>query len=97
MARGSRSPAIFPNPTRRASHWQSRCTAALWQLLGGLKTVLQKAEEHATSQKWVYHRGAESAALSRHVPARAAGAAGLHSSWGAGRVARISPAVIPRP
>ena len=22
------------------------------QLLGGLKTVLQKAEEHATAQKW---------------------------------------------
>jgi hypothetical protein len=23
------------------------------QLLGGLKTVLKKAEEHATAQKWV--------------------------------------------
>ena len=49
------------------------------QLLGGLKTVLQKAEEHATAQKWDTTVVLNLPALSRHVPARAAGAAGLHS------------------
>jgi hypothetical protein len=42
------------------------------QLLGGLKTVLQKAEEHATAQKWDT-TWCGTCGSSRHVSARAAG------------------------
>ena len=49
-------PSGFSQPPQRSISWPSRCTAGLCrfgvQLLTGLKTVLKKAEDHATTQKW---------------------------------------------
>src|SRR5271166_792024 len=79
---GLRSPAILPDPTRRASHGNHD----VQRLCAGMPAVARWPQDCAAegrgtrhSPKMGYHRSAEPAALSRHVPARTAGAAGLHS------------------